>query len=389
MNNKTPNWETHWFQLRENTLLKLKGTLLTNLIKRSIKKAGNLNKLTKEINLSYPSFSYALNKKSLFVSVKKLKKLADYLEINYNYFNNKIIETKKGEKISIENPKFPFNLKTKQGAYLLGFIVSDGTIYKDKKARNVCRTKYSSNDQESIDKFIKAIETVFGKVHIQREFIRKNTYLRIGTSIIADSLLKVGAPLGNKTKNNNYIPWLIRDNQNLRKYYLKAVFTDEGSSYGNKKYNPYISLTRYNRINNLLTEKEIDKLNNVVEPLMKENIFPTGHITKSISFPKIKNKISKNIYNKLIKEGISNLLLDESKLLNEMGIKTNIHITRLSKTPLGFFSLVSTLVICRKQSVLKFYKEVGFLLSRKQNKLENSLMEVNWINEPKIVQHIN
>ncbi len=378
-------WETHWFQLSDNTLLELKGDLLRKIIKKATKKSRNLNRLVKKINFTYPSFLYVLRRDSNMVSVKKLRKLADYLNLDYSYFNDKIAETRKGKVTSIEDPKFPFNLKTKEGAYLVGCIVSDGTIYRDKKARNICRTKYSSSDDESLNKFIKNIEKVFGKVHVQKEFKRGNTYLKIGSSIISNALLKVGAPLGNKTKNNNSLPWLIRDNPSLSKSYLNAVFGDEGSSAGSVKYPPYINLNRYNRLNDILTRNEIKKLDKTIVPMMKERKFPTGHITKSIAFTKIKKLIDKKVYNKITQKGISNLLLDESRLLNKLGIETRIWITSLTKTQLGSYTLSVTLFISKKNSVLKFYKEVGFSLTRKQNKLRNSLKEVNWINEPKTI----
>jgi hypothetical protein len=373
---KYPYWETNWFELRENTLLKLKNNLLQELILKGIKKAGNLNQLIKQLNLSYPSFLYALRKDTYMVSVRKLKKLAEFLKIDYSYFNKKILETKKCKIISIKNPKFPFNLKTKEGAYLLGYIVSDGTIYTDRKSRNVTRTKYSSNDKESTTKFIRSIKKVFGNVHMQKEITRGNTYIKMGSSIIGDSLIKAGAHLGNKTKNNLPLPKLIKENKFLQKYYLQSIFDDEGSLAGSKDYAPYIILTRANRLK--INKNTKIKLNKVLKPLMKERKFPTGHTYSSISFKKFK-EIFPELSIKFSKEGISNLLLGEEKILNNLGIETRIWIRSLSKTQLGHYSLAADLFISRKQSILKFYKEVNFSLNRKKDKLQNCLMEAQWI----------
>ncbi|MAF51198.1 MAG: hypothetical protein CMH64_03850 [Nanoarchaeota archaeon] len=369
-------WETHWFQIRDETLLRLERNLLQKLILEAIEKAGNLNKLTKILSLSYPSFLYVLRSECELVSVKKLKKLADFLKINYNHFNNKILEIKKGKIASIENPRFPFNLKTKEGAKLLGYITSDGTIYSDKKSRNAKRTKYSSSDDESTKEFVNCIRKIFGEVHIQKELNRGNLYLRIGTSIIGDALLKVGAQLGNKTKSNTRLPWLIKRNKCLQKPYLQAIFDDEGSSAGSKFYKPYVIITRYNKIR---ANKEIlEKLDKNIEPLMKEHTFPTGHINKSIRFKQVR-EILPNLEKRLIKLGISNLLLDESNILSNFGVETNIWISRLTKTQSRNYNLVTDLFIRKKESILKFYKEVNFSLTRKQAKLESSLKEAKWI----------
>ncbi|MBT3464267.1 hypothetical protein HN451_04705, partial [archaeon] len=312
--NKIPEYETHWFQLKDTFLLKLKDNLLQELLEKGIKKAGNLNQLAKNLNMSCPTFYNLKNNKGVYmISVGKLKRLLSYLNVNYSFLNNKIEFTKKGRKISIKNPKFPFNLKTKEGAYLLGCIVSDGTIYIDKKARNKVRTKYSSSDEESTEKFKEAINKTFGEVYLQKELNRGNTYLKVGSSIIGEALLKIGAHLGNKTKANKEIPWLIKENKELSRHYLSAIFGDEGSSAGNKHYQPYLTLSRSNRLNNILTKKELNELNKL--DFTKKRKFPTGHTTSSISFKKAKVVLPAKIINKITNKGISKLLLGESELL--------------------------------------------------------------------------
>ena len=130
---------------------------------------------------------------------------------------------------------------------------------------------------------------------------------------------------------------------------------------------------------NSLLKLNSDLLNKEIVPLMKERVFPTGHKTKYISFSKIKDKLLCKLEEKITKNQ-SKLLQEESKLLEKIGIKSRIHLDRLSKTQKGHFSISTVLVIGRKESILKFYKDVGFSLSRKQNKLKIALMGANWIN---------
>tara|TARA_Y100000310_G_scaffold1020_1_gene1444 strand:- start:35657 stop:36808 length:1152 start_codon:yes stop_codon:yes gene_type:complete len=375
-------WETHWFELKEESLFKLKDELLIELIKEARDKAGNLNKLVKALSLSYPSFLYALQRRAKLVSVRKLKKLADFLELEYSYFNDKIIEVKKGRIASIKNPKFPFNLKCKEGAYLLGCVVSDGGIYIDKRSRNVKRTAYYSSDKESINNFIRCLNKVFGKVHIINSTKGKNIALGIKSSIIGDSLAKVGAIVGNKTKNNECIPWIVKEYPEISDNYFNAIFGDEGSV-GHSRNFPYITLTRYNHLTSILSSENANELNKKIKPLMKERKFSTGHKIKSIKFSKVRELASKKLVKKIENKGISKLLLDESELLEKKGLRKRIWLSRLGLTGKGHYTTATSIFINRKESVLKFYKEIGFSLSRKQDKLKHHLMKVGRISETK------
>ncbi|MBU0929845.1 MAG: hypothetical protein KJ623_02135 [Nanoarchaeota archaeon] len=367
-----PPWETNWFQLKDNFLLKLKDDLLKDLINKAINKAENIFRLSKILNMSYPTFyNFVNNKKIKMISVKKIKSLLYYLNIPYDHINSKIDYTKKGSKISIKNPKFPINLLNVEGANLLGHIVSDGWIHLDKKARNTIRTCYSTSEEESINQFIKIINNLYGEVFILKGEIRNCIMIRIGSSIIGESLLKVGGILGHKAKVNEGVPWLIKyGNVNLKKSYLKAVFEDESSVYYDKKlYNSYIILSRYRHLKNL-TNSQKDTLNKL-EKDMKSNKFPTRHINQRISIKMALEKIKNDI--NLIQNIKSppNLLLEESNILNELGIENRLFGRSLNKNFSGSFSVGFDLFINKKESIKKFYKEIGYSLEHKKNKLQN------------------
>jgi len=368
-------WKTSWYQLKDTMLLKLKGNTLKQLIKLGIKKAGNLNKLCKILNLSYPSFLYALRGQCELVSVNKLRKLTFYLKINYDNLNDNISEIRRGNIASIKNPKFPFNLATKEGAIVLGNIVSDGSIYIDKKAQNIKRTKYSAGTKEEADRFIKNINEIFGHVHFQKEKIRNSIYLKIGSSVIGDSLVKVGAPVGNKTRLDPPLPWLIKNaSDNLKINYLRAVFDDEGSigTIGS----PFVTLSRSVYINNHLSHYQKEVLQKI-KPFCKERKFPTGHIIKSIQIKKavFLAPLTKN----LLLNIAPRVLLDESNLLSNLGIENRIRNSVLSFTQKGNVSLTSELRILRKKSLLEFYKKINFGISLKKMKLKNTLSNKTWL----------
>jgi len=380
---KIPLWETHWFQLSDHFLVELKDNLLQELIQTGIKKAGNLYLLTKQLGFSAPTFYDLINQKGVkMISVAKLKALLDYLNIEYCYLNNKIRMTKKGSIISIDNPKFPINLNNKEGTYLLGLIVSDGCIFLDKDA-GVFRTKYAAGEKQSVDNFVNTINKLYGKVHIQEEFVRNCTILRIGSSIIGDSLLKVGAIAGNKTAIDGELPWLIqKGTKEMKASYLRAIFDDEACVYNEKTRNcGYITLSRYRHLNNLTEEQkeELDKL----DVLMSEGKFPTGHIRKSIPLKKAREILKDSVLLEELKR-TPKILQAESKLLNEFGIDTRLFGRYLTKTHLGRYSLCFDLFINRKESLKNFYKHIGFSLDRKQQKL---LQLVGGDHDNKALQH--
>lgn len=385
-----PPWETHWFQLKDSFLLKLKENILHLLIKRGIKKAGNLPKLCESLRMSNPTFYNFINNKGIkMVSVGKLKRLLNYLDINYSYLNDKIEYTKKGNKISIKNPKFPINLANIYGASLLGMAVSDGSVYIDKKARNIIRTKYSTSEIESIKKFIKILKKIYGNILIQKEEIRNCYTLRIGSSIVGDSLIKVGAILGNKTKLNKGAPWLVKFGpKSFKTNYLQSIFDDEASLYYGR--GSYLTLTRYKAVKNLTDTQKI--FLEEIEPKMKLNIFPTGHINKKITLKRVFDMA--NHQNKFISpfKIAPNLLIEESMLLNEMGIENRLWADTLNKNHSGTYSLSYTIFINKKASILKFYKEIGFSLNHKQNKLRkiikawegNGVKSIQYTNQEKV-----
>jgi len=364
-------WEMNWYQLRNNEILGLKGNLLRELINLGIKRAGNLNQLSKSIKMSNGQLWFSLNKPPKLVSVKKLKRLAFYLGIKYDYFNNKISEIRKGKIVSIKNPKFPIDLATKEGATILGNIVSDGCIYIDKKARNVMRTKYAAGTREELKNFINNINKVFGEVHFQKEEIRNIIYLKIGSSVIAESLCKVGAPVGNKSELDCGVPWLIKQgSEELKVAYLRAAFDDEGCPAGGSGF-PYLTLTRIIHINNYLTLTQKKSLNNLEKSMVKRK-FPSGYEMKSIGLTKLKQlsflfKIKPKILEK------------ESEMPTSLGIGNRIRNDKLSLTKEGKYSISSELRIYKKADVLNFYKKINFGLIRKKGKLEKFLINRNWI----------
>ena len=365
-----PPWITHWFQLKDTFLLKLRGNILSEIVEKAIIKAGNLNKVCKALEMSTPSFYHLFHRKIIMISVKKLKKILTFIGGKFVDYNSKIEFTKKGTVVSLKNPKFPINLHCREGAYLLGLIVSDGSLYVDKKARGVVRTKYAAGEQESEQLFREKIGKIYGEMYIQGERIRNCTILKIGSSIVGVTLLKAGAILGEKAQKDGPAPWIINSASNdLKKQYLRAIFDDEGSLYaGPKPGSSYITLSRNRHLLNLnlAQRKELRR----IEKSMSERKFPTGHVNKYITIARALELMQdKENMEKTLKIP-PRILGEESILLSDLGIQNRLHYNMLSKTSLGRYSISCVMMISRKESMIKFYKEIGFSLKHKKMKLK-------------------
>ena len=120
-------------------------------------------------------------------------------------------------------------------------------------------------------------------------------------------------------------------------------------------------------------------------PLMKIKQFPTGHKNQFINFKKAKEILGNEFWINIEQNGLPKFLQDESLLLSKLNIKNRLWIRGISKTQNGHYSLACDLIISNKQGLLKFYKEVGFSLSRKQDKLKKALEEVGWLDKFNVV----
>ena len=102
---------------------------------------------------------------------------------------------------------------------------------------------------------------------------------------------------------------------------------------------------------------------------MYEKRFPTGHINKSISVKRLLELVGNDKKFQVFLNSAPNLLSGESKILRDLNINHRIWSRSLNKTHLENYSLCCDLFINKKESILNFYKEIGFSLSYKQQKL--------------------
>ncbi len=370
----------NWYDLKDSETLYLVQPFIEGIIAQGAKKAGSLSKLCIELN----SFHlYPVLERDAGISVRVLKRLLQFVEVDFRTVNGKINEIRKGTIPSITNPKFPIDLADPKIGYLLGHIVSDGCLYYDNSRKNLIRTKYCCDQREGIDLFLDSIYAVFGKTHYTEEFVRNCIQIKFGSGVIGEVLRQAGAPVGKKFKLNESVPRVVVEGcREIKRQYLRAIFDDEGSVGRMSKWGTYLILSRSIHID--FTSEERAVLFDNVVPIMKLSYFPTGHSTKIIPIRrclKILNGVNARSILKKIDCGKPRIIVDELGLLNEpFNITGHTYIISLHLTHSENFSLQSSLVIRRKIDVVRFYREIGFSFSKKQNKLKEALISGKWIN---------
>ena len=378
----------NWYDLKDTEILYLDIAEIRNLINKGIEKSGSLSKLCLKINTAQ---FYNILKNNEGISVKTLKKLMIYLQIDFCTINEKIQEIRKGNICSIKNPKFPISFDNKRLGVLAGHLMSDGCLYYDKSRKNLIRTKYYSDVKEGMDNFICDINEVFGTVHFNIINERNCLTIRIGSGVVGEFFRIAGVTIGKKYVINDHMPWVVsQGSRETKQLYLSAVFDDEGSV--GKSLYPYVILSRNIHIN--LTKREKKILENCIDPVMISRLFPTGHLTKMISIGLLKQTLKSKTYKRLLSKILNskpNVLIDESRMLKEdFDINNSVYVISLARTSNGNYSVKSSLVIRNKKDIIKFYKEIEFSLSRKRIKLKQALNEKEWLHHDDIfIQHIN
>lgn len=351
---------------------------LADLIRKCIAKAGTLHGFCRATGLTSPSVYHFLKGQVNLISIRKLKLILDYVGLPYSVADTQIVEIRKGKTASVVSPRFPIDLNIPDMGTLLGHVVSDGSIYVDTQ-RNQLRTKYTNSDAELTGHFLDSANRVFGKIHHTTELTRGAVTVRFGAEIVGNVLAEAGAMVGNKTKQNGKLPWIVREGSEAIKIaYLRAAFSDEGSVGASRGY-PYVILSRSCTVPIWVSNRFAGRF----DDSMHSSLFPTGHLHKTMSLRRAINLAkSQGFYSPEIAKTFEKppqLLSQEKELLDSLNIRANLSPATFSKNHSGSYSFSYALSIQGRANVTKFYKKVGFSLCRKQEKLRIFLEKRRWI----------
>lgn len=304
------NYSIHFWNLSNRVRFNLLDSFRKDLFNKASK--GNLHKLAKNLNISY---SYLCHLKLGKYSIPKenLIYLSDKTGIKKEEVEKNIItiRTRHGNK---SNVKLPLQTSEKI-ASLVGHIYGDGFISAKKR-----QMEYSNTNKDLIEEVEMLVKDVFGI----KPYTKKQDRLCF-SSIVGEFLILLGAPTSPKTQNYKKLPeWLIQGNKECKKYFLRAIFDDDGSVMFSENYNA--------------------KGINLHWTIQQEN----------------KNKLF-------------NLLNQIKSLLNDFDVLSSEPIKRKSYYKKGKEHIVMYITITDYESILNFSKAIGFTNKNKQLKLEKIL----------------
>ncbi|MEK6952422.1 MAG: hypothetical protein AABX29_05380 [Nanoarchaeota archaeon] len=315
------------YKYQDRFYIGLNPTFKKELYKNLIKAAGTIRKLSKETNVSFTRLWDQLTR--VPISIEVLSKISKYLIKNgyekYNLSNiEKNIEYIKSSGSTSQKlyyPKFPINLKTKEGMRLISHIYHDGGIGKSRQP------KYTNQSLKEVQEFLEDAKKLFGRFNsniIKDINIRskKEYYIINLPTVVGNILISTGYKEGDKTKDNPEVFEFLKkiEDKELIQEFLAKAFNDDG----------FVG-TRSIGLGQASLIKKEEKPSNVL------------------------------ILNKLFLEklGIKTFgprLVERYK--NRYGIVTKFNIT-----------------VCSKENIQKFYDNIR-LIDHKNKKIENYL--VNW-----------
>lgn len=316
-------------------MIKTSDSAISEYIKSS-PKFDRLNwwNLPDTVKLRLTKFPKDIKKLGNFVTIRRLREIKKKKSITKNISHIKKEMT--GDKCF--RVSFPIFLNNKDYAKLYALMISEG-YYKPEFTLHVPEKEFHTL-------FKKCIENLISKEAVN--FV-KNSYEKGLLRLRAPAIIRHLIPLPSQ------IPFVIMNNKNLAREYLRVAFEAEGSPILNKKqYKRYIKLSRYTDITPFVSKKEkILSTRRLYLGLLKKKYYKL--------LEKIKNKPPK-------------ILLGEQILLKhhfDINSKLQLEAIRKNNTSFKCGKITARWVLSiYANNIDKFIKEIGFISKRKSQKLK-------------------
>ncbi|MEK6948405.1 MAG: hypothetical protein AABX19_04145, partial [Nanoarchaeota archaeon] len=204
-----------WYDEPDGVGLRIDPNYIKNLVIRAKTKAGSFVNLAKLTGLSVATLSNYKNNISL--NIKGLKSLLDYLNINYNRINHKIL------KIGWNNTMLDIDLNSNDMAIILCASLADGHI-------NQSHFMYKNKDLELINRVKNSVWKLFGNyIKINDRIDKNGTPYILCPSFVKRQLERLGSPKGKKLFQNPHVPEIImKGNLEQKRLFIQQFFDDEG-----------------------------------------------------------------------------------------------------------------------------------------------------------------
>lgn len=312
------------FDLPEEKIrVKLTEKLRKKLLKILFKKFDSLSKIAKALGLPKGDYvrRYLISERS-GIPLNILIKVAEITDTKEEEIQKNIIELKTiKSKEKIKNPKLPINILTPEFALIVGGILGDGGIEKNK-----LRVWYFNQELQQLESFISAMLASFGNVGFAFHRSISGTPCVIFPKVTGLILETIGLTAGNKNYKNFGIPAAFMKTKNIKvaNALLRRLFDDDGTVFNH-----------HNSRAVALTSPKIIRENTNSNP------------------PKI--------------------LLDVKKILEKNNVKSKIFVKGIVIKNNEEKTVYWQLNITGKENLQNFYNRIGFGLERKQNKLREAL----------------
>lgn len=268
------------------------------------------------------------------ITIKLLFQICSYLtrkgfkEFSHNHIekNISIIGTKRGD-IYINDPNLPFNFNNEEGAYFISAILFDGGIDRQYKPH------YGNRILEQRKRIVKCVEKIFGKINSREVNSKRGPMVRFPKSIgiILNYCFDIG--IGNKMYNHNKIPeFIFKLNKKNKGLFLKQAFDDDG----------WVTTNKYSL--GIVGASNVEK-----ECFLK---------SKQKEFPLL--------------NGIKKLLINFKIETNPTRISKSFSKTEYRRKG-EFYRYIFTFSITGRENLEKFYKEIGFNIDHKMERLKEIL----------------
>lgn len=253
--------------------------------------------------------------------------------VTFNQFIKNFPNTKlKGKKLAKRIlPLYP----SPKLAEIIAAVLTDGHIdwYTHDNYPRARKILLYSDDKEECKWFLRTCQSLFEisgdiqKYNSKTGYSRGNSYKAvIHNATLAKILILTGVPAGNKTKTGYEVPkWIMEGDNETRLRFLKVLFNFDGSVPNNKKDRPCSWQMQFT--------------------LNKEET--------------------------LIENGVK-FLEQIKKLLKEFGINCG-EVIRHEDARNKYTLIIS---FSNQESIVNFYRRVGFMKHSKQKKLENAIIEI-------------
>ena len=337
----------HWCDLPDNKVIILKPEFQRRLLTffHTSLEYGQKKKVARKLGLTTSQLR-ALSRLQSNFSVGSLKRIGTMARVPLRTIERNIVGF--GRKRVINNPRFPFDMGSKDGVALRSIMNSEGHISEQVGRSVMIRVP----EVDMLEKAINISKRLFGEFDIAIKKTKDNdvTYEIFLPGEIGDILLLSGLTRGRKSVKNPYVPRdIMTGSLQKKRTYLQWSIVSEMECTRNSK---VLKLTRHVNISKRISHSFIKTLKDGAT--FKKDI-PDNILRNLSRFP-------------------PNLLVGESLLLKDFNIVRDCYIGGLWKYKNGDVGAFWRIAITKREETERLFNQIGIVLPEKREKVKKLLL---------------